>query len=65
VFRRGLLEYTVTSESKKTNKIGIEIRPVLSVVDPDPDPAGSETISRKPIRKKSFRVRNEFEVKLL
>ncbi len=35
------------------------------VVDPDMDLVGSETFSRIRIREKSFRIRNEFEVKLL
>ncbi len=30
-------------------------------MDPDPKPVGSETFSRIWIRKKSFRIRNEFE----
>ncbi len=36
-----------------------------SVVDPDPGLVRSETCSRIRIRKKSFRIRNEFEVKQL
>jgi hypothetical protein len=34
-------------------------------VGPDPDPVRFETLSRIRILKKSFRIRNEFEVKIL
>ncbi len=37
----------------------------ISVVDPDLVPVGSETFSRIRIRKKLFRIRNEFWVRLL
>jgi hypothetical protein len=37
---------------------------IFGVVDPEPDPVESETV-RIQILEKSFRIRNEFEVKLL